>query len=486
MKAAITILLLVNVGICHAATTWYVSKSGSDSNSGKSESAALLTIQKAIDKAAANDTILVAKGTYSYITIPASKRGLTVKATGSVADSVIKGASGHRCVTIGDGSTTNIYVVGFTLTSGSLSGSGNCGAGAMGGTYSNCVITANSSGSLTTGSGAYKCTLNNCTISNNTCSDWTGGIEDCIANKCTISGNKSTNVGAGGAKNCMLTECTISGNTAKSGGGGAQGCTSYRCVFKNNTCTSNSDAGNELNGGVAYDCIVNVRNRAISAASCYNCTIVSTSGSPGIWRATSLYNCIVSSSGNSFTINGDSNWSVKLYNCLLNNVSLGTYVTKTSCTTANPKFVSNSDYHLQAGSPCIDKGNNSYVSTTTDYAGNVRIRNSKVDIGAYEYYVSCTVEDVSASQRYPWNGLVDVKFKIGGESGAKYNVSLSARDVIGGTNVAMKTVRKKDQSAVNVAGAQIAPGTYNWIWDAAADLPKGWKCDRVTVKVSAE
>ena len=46
---------------------------------------------------------------------------------------------------------------------------------------------------------------------------------------------------------------------------------------------------------------------------------------------------------------------------------------------------------------------------------------------------------VEARQRYPWNGLVDLKFTITGESGTKYDTSFVAKDMVGGTNIAMKT-----------------------------------------------
>lgn len=91
------------------------------------------------------------------------------------------------------------------------------------------------------------------------------------------------------------------------------------------------------------------------------------------------------------------------------------------------------------------------------------------------------ITSVSAQQRYPWNGLVDLQFTITGTSGTKYDTSFTAKDMAGGTNITMATVRKTDGTAANVATEQLLPGTYHWVWDAAADLPDGWKCDRVTV-----
>ena len=92
---------------------------------------------------------------------------------------------------------------------------------------------------------------------------------------------------------------------------------------------------------------------------------------------------------------------------------------------------------------------------------------------------------VSARQRYPWNGLVDVNFTITGDAGTKYDTSFTAKDMVGNTNITMQTIRKADGSAANVVKEQLTPGNYKWVWDAAADLPKDFQCDRVTVTGTA-
>lgn len=54
--------------------------------------------------------------------------------------------------------------------------------------------------------------------------------------------------------------------------------------------------------------------------------------------------------------------------------------------TADPLFVSATDFHLLSGSPAINAGNNADVppDVTTDIDGNPRIQRGVVDIGAYE------------------------------------------------------------------------------------------------------
>lgn len=82
--------------------------------------------------------------------------------------------------------------------------------------------------------------------------------------------------------------------------------------------------------------------------------------------------------------------------------------------------------------------------------------------------------NITATPRYPWNGKVDLKFTIDGTSGTKYDTSFTAKDVAGGTNLTMKTLTKSDGTAANVAKEQLLPGTYNWVWDATADLTSRW------------
>ena len=89
---------------------------------------------------------------------------------------------------------------------------------------------------------------------------------------------------------------------------------------------------------------------------------------------------------------------------------------------------------------------------------------------------------ITATPRYPWNGKVDLKFTIDGTSGTKYDTSFTAKDVADGTNLTMKTLYKSNGTAANVAKEQLLPGTYNWVWDATADLGEGTVQNRVVIE----
>ncbi len=77
------------------------------------------------------------------------------------------------------------------------------------------------------------------------------------------------------------------------------------------------------------------------------------------------------------------------------------------------------------------------------------------------------VTSVTARQRYPWNGLVDidVTFSAGGLS----KVFFEVKDMAGNTNLNAQTIYVGNPEQNNRT-LEVQPGTHRFVWNAAADL----------------
>ena len=371
------------------ATTWYVNGStGSDSNSGMSESAPKATIQAAVDVSSAGDTILVATGTYAPISTENKK--LTIIGTAGYDTTVIDGGGSSRCATLSTKMVwadyehypdeTNTVLQGFTLQNGRLDENG--------GQYSYC------------GGGAYGGTLVECRIKNNRAN------------------------GGGGAAFAYLYQCVVEDNYVGDDGGGIMNSQAYNTLIVNNY--ANNWEGSKAGGGA-------------SCSVLHNCTVTGNTSCYGYWWTdldvypcaavdfvSEAYNCIIY--GNKFQ-NGE-----VIYRGRTADIDEGTARGSQfyNCYTFNPGFADavNGDYRLAAGSPCIDAGDNSYVTTTTDLAGNARIANGSVDIGCYEYGASPT-----------GNGLYMVIDLSGGTSATHYPVAYLDSVPSGGWSDEYKTTK---------------------------------------------
>jgi hypothetical protein len=313
------------------------------------------------------------------------------------------------------------------------------GGGAYSGTLSNCTFSGNTClGTGGNGGGACGSTLNNCilngnvtgkTYPNTTGSTWGGGVNSCTLNNCTLSGNISYGAGAagGGAYGSTLNNCSVSGSHADSYGGGAYGCNATNCSFSNNSATS---GGGGVSGGTFVNCSFSGNNTsgtgggAYYNTSLYNCTLSGNYAADGGGaNSCILVNCYLT--GNSAGVYGGGAEYSTLINCTVTyntaQLNFGGYgggvyggtldnsivyynnggssgpddygCTLNYCCTPTATGIGNitdaplfgAGYQLQSGSPCIDAANNAYVTTTSDLAGNLRIANGTVDMGAYEF-----------------------------------------------------------------------------------------------------
>lgn len=179
--------------------------------------------------------------------------------------------------------------------------------------------------------------VTNCSLIGNTAADIAGGSYLGTLNNCTITGNSSISVG-GGVHDGVLNNCALAGNSSRDGGG------AYRSTLNNCTLAGNTAA---RGGGVA-------------SANLNNCVVYfnSATNGPNYQNATLNYSCTTP-----MPTNGTGN------------------------IVSNPQFVNAvaGDYRLQPTSPCIDGGiNQEWMFSAIDLAGNPRIINGQVDMGAYE------------------------------------------------------------------------------------------------------
>lgn len=370
-KLILSMLCILTSCWCFATTFYVDAARPDDAGDGLGWGTAKKTIQAAVEVSIPNDAIVVTNGVYAPIVT--ANRVLSIRSVNGASTTIIDGGGTNRCAKLLGSSylDTNTVLVGFTLLNGNSAelGGGTLGGGSSGGTLSNCILKNNFASS---GGGSYRGTLNNCTLTGNSAIYSGAGAYDGTLNNCTLS-NNSANLNGGGADGCTLNNCTLTGNSAHFSGGGASDCTLNNCMLTSNSTSSTVGAGGGSYGGILNNCTLTGNTAGNNGGG----------GSSGSW----LNNCIVWN--NHATDANKDNYvdGVISYSCLVplpageGNIS------------ADPKFVeaTNGNYRLMSDSPCMNVGNNAYVTTTTDLEGKQRIIMGIVDMGAYETIPAYTI-----------------------------------------------------------------------------------------------
>lgn len=296
----------------------------------------------------------------------------------------------------------DVTIDGFTISGGNANGPLNTSGAASGQYYH------------TRGGAIY---INPYTSGDNT----TVFITNCILEK-----NSGTDTGvaagyyAGGVNNqsfrlefdtCIVrnnfsgtnSQILIAGATGYSWGGTS---VIKNSLFHNNTSTSGASclylSASTINSGTVMGINVNVINCTFSNNSGTNGNVIRTDNGSNTY----LKNTILFGNGSltpiSFTGIGGPGLS--------NTISEGGQISG-----INSDPLLNANFTLQAGSPAIDSGNNSFISagTTTDLAGNARIHNSIIDLGAYEYNAALSTNNFNSFSEFtvfpnPGNSIVSV------------------------------------------------------------------------------
>lgn len=240
---------------------------------------------------------------------------------------------------------------GWILENGSKTSAGSCGTLYPGGTLRNCIIRNNK----TTGAGVLlftgiagstkKITIDNCLIINNEC-----GISPVVTQ---IAANALVDV--------------------------------INTTMANNLCTA-TGTGVAIGISTATGVTINLVNSIVYGNQMGDQTI------PTSVAATNAVKNLYNNAWDVAATNG-----TRANNILLTETPFNTptpFLGIANGTTKMFTAIDTSDFSLKNGSSCINAGDNSYVTRSTDLAVNTRILNNTVDIGCYEYAVSTSVPNV--------------------------------------------------------------------------------------------
>ncbi|MBU0473370.1 MAG: T9SS type A sorting domain-containing protein [Bacteroidetes bacterium] len=417
--------------------TIYVDVNASGANDGSSWANAFTSLQSALDVAISGNSIWVAKGTYK----PCSAYDLTntsryyhfriiegVKIYGGFAgtetavsqrinfgsgeanETILSGdlsSNDNFDVTNGGYQTTtgddNCYHVlyhpdglnltsaaildGFTITGGNANGAADPHnkAGAMylyssSPTIQNVIFHSNEATSFGGAAYIYNSTSEFSTVTFLENISGGGGAfyisyASPVLNNCIFTGNVSS--GDGGAfsthsSSPTLTNVLFSSNITGNNGGAIifySNSVQFNATLNNVTLSDNH--ANANGGGIRF-----ASNNAASTLSLNNSII---------WGNTA------GTSGNELSLVSTGTTTLN-YSCFKNEtndvaVSNGTLTSSNNNTTANPKFVDppSDDFRIIGLSPCKDKGLNGYNALASDIRGQIRIQNTIIDMGAYEW-----------------------------------------------------------------------------------------------------
>jgi hypothetical protein len=376
LKRVLPVILYLSLLVATYSATHYVAPGGQHIAPYTNWVTAATNIQAALDSTTGEDAVLVSNGTYHLTAQLTCANPITLQSVHGAESTLVIAPSNNRC---GNFQTDGISIDGFTFTGGT--------AGSGGGLYLNgdiCVA--------------------NCIISNNTATSYGGGIwcndRTTIISNCIIAGNSASSQG-GGVYRGTLHHNLIENNAASYGAGVYDSHASFS-IIRNNTSVSHGGGAYKT---TLYNCAItgneSVRHDGGGTYSCYLYNCINVFNTAGRYGGGSLgdnsYNSIIYYN---HAPNGSNYWSGRRYNCCTAPGGGGIV------TSADPQILDTTFPRLSETSPCIDRGNISYVRTDTDIDGEPRIWGDSVDIGCDEFYYPGLTGQVSAALGVDYNRSV--------------------------------------------------------------------------------
>ncbi len=266
-------------------------------------------------------------------------------------------------------------------------------------TFTDCLI-ADNTATISGGgmynysmSSAYRPTLVGCTLEDNTAENYGGGMRnwDCSAVLigCTLHGNYCKFYGAGVANGgysapsfdrCLFSYNRVDTlfNITECYGGAVSNLEFTQPTFTN--CAFTGNRAETLYPALSYGAAL--AGGAQSNATVVNCTFKNNYANIGdaLFNLddsdAAFTNCIIWDGGTDEVINAGSGTVTVTYSDIAGGWPDATNIDE------DPLF---DGLRLQPGSPCIDEGDDSVVTTDTDLDGHARILCAAVDMGSYEF-----------------------------------------------------------------------------------------------------
>ena len=354
----------------HAQNILHVDINAHGENNGSSWANAFTSLQSAISASSDGDEIHVADGTYKPT--DSTDRGVRFVLRNGV--SIYGGYAGSGAVNP-DERNASAYP---TILSGDIGVAGDNSDNSY------CVIAASNLG--------LSVVLDGFVITDGTSPGNGAGMDvsncsDLTVSHCSFIRNSITNIGGAMyvySSSLKATDCIFAGNIASQGGGvnlNTGSSTFINCVFVGNKATKGGAIYNSSSHTALINCVL-TGNSASTAGGIYSNVIWVTLTNSIVWN--NGPNSIKCDAGILAIDHSD----IEGGSAGVGNINASPVFVRSPWTGADGVFgTADDDYgdlRLKSGSACLDAGINTVNTENQDLAGNDRIQNGVIDIGAYE------------------------------------------------------------------------------------------------------